>query len=62
MKSNGSLCSSIAFKYSSVSFKMVFLFFRLKVLGMNAVFGYESRLQIGPSLIILTATCTGESI
>ena len=41
---------------------MVFSFFRLKVLGMNAVFGYESRLQIGPSLIILTATCTGESI
>lgn len=32
---------------------------KLKVLGMNAVFGYESRLQVGSSMAVLTATCTG---
>jgi hypothetical protein len=38
------------------------LMLKLKVLGMNAVFGYESRLQIGSSMVILTATCTGSVV
>ena len=31
---------------------------KLKVFGMNAVFGYTSSLQFGGSMILATATCT----
>jgi hypothetical protein len=31
---------------------------KLKIFGMNAVFGYTSKLQVGKSIVIATASCT----
>lgn len=34
------------------------IMFKLKVLGLNAAFGYSSNIQVGRDIVVATATCT----